>query len=115
MMGLEILRTRSGAGARSRRYRPVVDAIESRLLLSTIMVTTTDDNGPGSLRQAINMADKAGGTNTIDFDIPGSGPQVIIPQSELPPITSPRSLTDTPSLALAPTHPPPPITRSRSS
>ena len=30
-------------------------------------------------RQAIYMADNAGGTNTIDFDIPGSGPQVITP------------------------------------
>ena len=88
-MGLEILRTRSSAGARSRRYRPVVDAIESRLLLSTIMVTTTADDGPGSLRQAINMANAEGGTNTIAFDIPGSGPQVIMPQSALPPVTSP--------------------------
>ena len=35
------------------------------------------------------MANNAGGSNTIDFDIPSSGPQVITLQSKLPPITSP--------------------------
>ena len=53
------------------------------------MVTTVADEGPGSLRQAIYMANADGGTNTIAFDIPGSGPQVISPLSALPPITSP--------------------------
>ncbi len=53
-------------------------------------VTTTADGGPGSLRQAIldsNLA--AGGTNTIDFDIPGAGVQTIAPASPLPAITTP--------------------------
>jgi hypothetical protein len=77
---------------RNRRYQPVIDAVESRLLLSTITVTTTADDGPGSLRQAIEMADADGGTNTIDFDIPGSGPQVITPFFALPPITSPLTI-----------------------
>ncbi len=89
MMRLEIPRTWSGARGARRRYRPALDVVESRLLLSTIMVTSVADNGPGTLRQAIYQANADGGTNTIAFDIPGSGPQVITPVSELPPITSP--------------------------
>jgi hypothetical protein len=88
-MRTEILRSWSGYRVPKRRFQPTLDPVESRLLLSTFTVTTTADNGVGSLRQAINMADIAGGNNTIDFDIPGSGPQVITLQSELPPITSP--------------------------
>jgi hypothetical protein len=75
-----------------RRFRPRLDAIETRLLLSTFTVTNPDDSGAGSLRQAIYDANANGGTNTIDFDIPGSGPQVITPLSALPPITSPVTI-----------------------
>jgi hypothetical protein len=89
MMRLEIPRSWSGARGQRRRYRPALDAVESRLLLSTFTVTSVADNGPGTLRQAIYEADGAGGSNTIAFDIPGSGPQVISPFSALPPITSP--------------------------
>ncbi len=92
MMRLEIARSWSVARGRRRRYRPGIDAIESRLLLSTFTVTTVADNGPGTLRQAIYEVDSAGGTNTINFDIPGSGPQVIMPTSALPPITSPVTI-----------------------
>ena len=88
-MRTEILRSRTGSRVPKRRFQPTVNAVESRLLLSTLTVTTTADSGVGSLRQAIGMADSAGGTNTIDFNIPGPGPQVINLQSELPPITSP--------------------------
>ena len=53
-------------------------------------VTTTADSGPGSLRQAILDSDAAtGGTNTIDFAIPGQGVQTIAPLSPLPAITNP--------------------------
>ena len=88
-MRTEILRSWTGSRVPKRRFQPTLNPVESRLLLSTFTVTTTADSGVGSLRQAIYMADNAGGTNTIDFDIPGSGPQVITLQSELPPITSP--------------------------
>ena len=54
------------------------------------VVTTTADSGPGSLRQAILDSNAAtGATNTIDFDIPGSGVQTIAPLSPLPAITNP--------------------------
>jgi hypothetical protein len=62
--------------------------VEDRTLLSTFLVTTTADSGPGSLRQAILDSNKAtGGTNTIDFTIPGHGVQAIAPASPLPAIT----------------------------
>src|SRR5262249_35120241 len=50
----------------------------------------TSDSGLGSLRQAILDSDAAvGGTNTIEFDIPGAGLQTIAPVTPLPPITTP--------------------------
>ncbi len=53
------------------------------------VVTTTADSGPGSLRQAILDSNALpGATNTIDFDIAGSGVQTIVPLSPLPPITA---------------------------
>ena len=53
-------------------------------------VTTTADSGPGSLRQAILDSDAAtGGTNKIDFAIPGTGVRTIALTSPLPPITTP--------------------------
>jgi hypothetical protein len=62
--------------------------MEVRTLLSTFAVTNTGDSGPGSLRQAIlNSNAGTGGTNTIDFAIPGQGVQAIAPLSPLPAIT----------------------------
>ncbi len=49
---------------RRRRFAPRVDLLETRALLSTIVVANNHDSGPGSLRQAI--ADAAGG-GTIKF------------------------------------------------
>ncbi len=54
-----------------------------------LVVTTTADSGPGSLRQAILDSDSANsGANTISFALPGQGVQMIAPISPLPPITS---------------------------
>ena len=55
----------------------------------TFTVTTTDDSGPGSLRQAIVDANSTLGTDTIEFNIPGGGPHTIQPLSALPNITDP--------------------------
>src|SRR5271165_463819 len=38
------------------RFRPVIDTLEGRALLSTATVTNTNDSGPGSLRDAIDNA-----------------------------------------------------------
>ena len=62
--------------------------MEDRTLLASFVVSSTNDGGPGSLRQAILDSNSAtGGTNTIDFAIPGRGVQTIAPLSELPAIT----------------------------
>jgi hypothetical protein len=71
---------------------PGIAPLGSRLLISDgqFLVTTTADSGPGSLRQAILDSNAAtGGTNTIDFAIPGQGVQTIALASPLPAITNP--------------------------
>ncbi len=54
---------------------------------STFSVTTTNDSGAGSLRQAILDANAAVGADTISFNILGSGVHTIAPASALPQIT----------------------------
>src|SRR6516225_5907229 len=82
-------RTAAAAG-NPLRFRPRFERVEDRTLLSTFLVTTAADGGPGSLRQAILDSNKAtGGTNAIDFKIPGQGVQAIAPASPLPAITKP--------------------------
>lgn len=54
-----------------------------------MLVTNTNDSGPGSFRQAILDANLNPGLDTIDFAIPGSGVFTISPLSTLPSITSP--------------------------
>ena len=62
--------------------------MEDRTLLSTFVVSNTGDSGSGSLRQALVDCNAAtGATNTIDFDISGTGVQTIEPASPLPAIT----------------------------
>src|SRR5436853_1821694 len=51
-------------------------------------VTTTDDSGPGSLRDAITSANGHPGLDRITFAI-GTGSQTIRPQEHLPTITAP--------------------------
>ena len=56
----------------------------------TFTVTNTNDAGAGSLRQAITNANASTGTtDTIAFNISGSGVQTINLTSALPPITGP--------------------------
>jgi CSLREA domain-containing protein len=48
-----------------------------------------DDTGNCTLRAAIEQANATPGTDTIAFNIPGSGPHTIQPASALPTITDP--------------------------
>ena len=73
---------------------PLLEPLEFRLLLSTYMVTTIEDAGLGSLRQAILDANASGGSDVIAFDI-GSGLQKIQLLSGLPEITDPVSMDGT--------------------
>jgi hypothetical protein len=56
---------------------------------STFVVSNTNDSGPGSLRAAILAANSNSGVDSIEFDIPGTGPHTIQPNSALPTITDP--------------------------
>jgi hypothetical protein len=63
--------------------------MEDRSLLATFLVSNTADGGHGSLRQAILDSNATtGATNTIDFNIAGSGVQTIFPLSPLPAIAT---------------------------
>ncbi|MGI0491461.1 Calx-beta domain-containing protein [Alkalinema pantanalense CENA528] len=57
------------------------------ILDNDTVVTNTNDSGEGSLRQAILNANAFAGTNTITFQIPGTGAKTIALQSALPDIT----------------------------
>ncbi len=76
-----------------RRSRLTLESLEDRRQPAVFVVTTTADEGPGSLRQAILDSDSTAGPNTIDFDILGGGVQTIYVGSTiglpLPPITTP--------------------------
>jgi parallel beta-helix repeat protein len=91
------------ARGRRRSFFAQVETIERRLLLSTYTVVNTNDDGPGSLRDAITQVDN-GTDDIIDFDIPGTGPFTISPASPLPAITAPVYIdgTSQPGYAGAP-------------
>jgi hypothetical protein len=83
--------SRSGPPRQAGRplARPRLEALEGRWLPSTFLVTTPDDTGAGSLRQAILDANATPGTNEIDFAIGNGGAQTIRPRSDLPYVTRP--------------------------
>lgn len=63
-----------------------------------ITVTNTNDDGPGSLRAAIECANNSTGANTIRFNIPGNGRKTIFVGSStgqsLPTLTDARTIID---------------------
>ena len=80
-------RTASGAGL--LRAAALLFLSATVVHAATFQVTNTSDSGAGSLRQAILEANFLGGQDTIAFQIPGPGPYVIAPLSQLPTITDP--------------------------
>lgn len=61
----------------------------SALSAATFTVVNTRDNGIGSLRMAIDMANNKSGLDTLNFDIKGTGPYIIAAQSSYPAFTDP--------------------------
>ena len=85
---------RSGCRIRRGRVvarRPVCEVMEPRRLLSTLLVTNTnDDTNANSLRWAILQVNSSPSTTAeIDFDIPASGAVTIHLSSPLPQIDAP--------------------------
>jgi parallel beta-helix repeat protein len=70
---------------RHHSFRPMVEMLEDRMLLSTIFTVTdpTDAGGPNTLRAAI-IAVNSGLDNEIDFNLGSSGVQTITLKSALP-------------------------------
>ncbi|MFI4970782.1 MAG: hypothetical protein ACHP7D_11305 [Lysobacterales bacterium] len=56
---------------------------------ATFAVHNTNDAGVDSLCQAITDANAAGGANTIQFAIPGTGPHTITLANPLPAVSAP--------------------------
>lgn len=69
-----------------------VTAMAGVALPATFTVTNTNDDGPESLRWAIESANDNPGHDLIAFNIPGSGPHTIQPLTFLPVITGPVSI-----------------------
>ena len=63
--------------------------IVSSAAAGTFTISTTDTSGPGSLAQAIEDANAAGGPDEIVFNITGTGIHTIALTAPLPPITDP--------------------------
>jgi uncharacterized repeat protein (TIGR01451 family) len=87
------------APKRSRRqfHLTIPEQLESRRLMATFTVMNTNDNGSGSLRQAIVDANAAanpvGDIDRIAFDIPGEGVHTIsVTGGALPEISDPVSI-----------------------
>ena len=81
------------SGFRSVLLASVLIALVSGISsAATFTVTNTADAGAGSLRQAITDANAAGGTDTIEFNIVGSGVHTIVPATPLPLITGPTTI-----------------------
>ncbi len=80
---------------RERFSRLCLEPLEDRQLLSTFLVSNTNDSGDGSLRQAILDANSNPGLDTIAFNINGGGVQTISPTSALPVISDPLIIDGT--------------------
>src|SRR3954453_19126004 len=89
-----MLRPRHGrdglaVAARRRPTSPGVESMEARVLLATWTVLSPGDGGGvGTLRWAIAEINSEIGPGTIDFNLPGSGVQLISLTSPLPEITN---------------------------
>ena len=62
---------------------------------TTFVVINTNDAGAGSLRQALLDANATAGIDSINFNIPGTGPFTITPLSPLPTLTGPVNINAT--------------------
>ncbi|HLJ97643.1 MAG TPA: hypothetical protein VKU02_31065, partial [Gemmataceae bacterium] len=80
---------------------PILERLEDRCLLAVFTVTTAADSGPGSLREAILLANTQPGADTITFAIGDGGVQTLQLTSSLPRITDPVILDGTTQLGFA--------------
>src|SRR5262245_58610581 len=72
MSKVALVRRRTGRSSISRLHKPIAEALERRIQLTTFLVTNTLDSGAGSFRQAIIDANAANSADTISFDTAGT-------------------------------------------
>src|SRR5437867_3704075 len=58
----------SAAGPKASTPDGRIEPLERRVLLATFVVSTADESGPGSIREALAMAEANSGPDTIAFD-----------------------------------------------
>jgi hypothetical protein len=73
----------------------VSQATATILDVNSLIVTNTNDDGPGSLRWALLTANATPGLDTVTFAIPAPAPIVINVRSPLPAITDPAIIDGT--------------------
>jgi parallel beta-helix repeat protein len=66
-------------------FRPLIEPLEERWLLSTFVVADLNDAGAGSLRQALLDANHTSGSAVIDFQVAGT---IRLTSGPLPPVTT---------------------------
>lgn len=76
------------------RVVPVMESMEERVLFATFLVTNTADSGGGSLRDAMQRANRSSDSDVIQFKI-GSGAKTITPNSSLPHLKYPTTVDGT--------------------
>lgn len=84
-------------GTRTRsRWQPTLEQLEDRLVPSTYTVNSSNDSGPGSLRQAILDANANAGLDTIGFNLPTysywGDVAILQANSPLPAVTDPVTI-----------------------
>ncbi len=72
---------------------------------ANLIITNTANEGPGTLREAIEMANSTEVRDVISFNIDGTGPHVITLLENLPPITQPVVLDATTQSGYTPGQP----------
>ena len=72
-----------------------IEPLESRIAPAIFIVTSTADSGASTLRRAILDANANSDSDTIHFDLPGSGVRTIAPITPLPQITAQLTIDGT--------------------
>ncbi len=83
----KVLQSTTALSKKTVLYQALTNTSSQTLFSPAIVVTNTNDEGAGSLREAINTANQNAGPDVITFNIPGNEAHTISISSSLPQIT----------------------------